>query len=84
MMGQKKVEIFSRKFHKSLAKQFLEVAIRKSYMLNTNGNKGEKVINVKSDTLQILKIRLHTVLKKNGYPFGEKWVLYLGVNEYPF
>jgi hypothetical protein len=27
-MGQKKVEIFSRKFRKSLAKQFLEVAIR--------------------------------------------------------
>jgi hypothetical protein len=25
-MGQKKVEIFSRKFQKSLAKQFLEVA----------------------------------------------------------
>jgi hypothetical protein len=29
MMGQKKVEIFSRKFHKSLAKQFLEVAFIK-------------------------------------------------------
>jgi hypothetical protein len=27
MMGQKKVEIFSIKFRKSLAKQFLEVAI---------------------------------------------------------
>jgi hypothetical protein len=27
MMGQKKVEIFSRKFRKSLAKQFLEVAL---------------------------------------------------------
>ena len=27
MMGQKKVEIFSRKFRKSLTKQFLEVAI---------------------------------------------------------
>ena len=26
MLNQKKVEIFSRKFHKSLAKQFLEVA----------------------------------------------------------
>jgi hypothetical protein len=30
MMGQKKVEIFSRKFRKSLAKQFLEVAIIKA------------------------------------------------------
>jgi hypothetical protein len=29
MIGQKKVEIFSRKFHKSLAKHFLEVAIKK-------------------------------------------------------
>ena len=29
MIGQKKVEIFSRKFRKSLAKQFLEVAIKK-------------------------------------------------------
>ena len=27
MMGQKKVEIFSRKFRKSLVKQFLEVAL---------------------------------------------------------
>jgi hypothetical protein len=27
MLNQKKVEIFSRKFHKSLAKQFLEVAL---------------------------------------------------------
>ena len=44
-------EIFLAKFRKSLAKQFLEVAIRKSYMLNTNGNKGEKVVNVKSYTL---------------------------------
>jgi hypothetical protein len=30
MIGQKKVEIFSRKFRKSLAKQFLEVAIKKT------------------------------------------------------
>jgi hypothetical protein len=29
MLNQKKVEIFSRKFRKSLAKQFLEVAYRK-------------------------------------------------------
>jgi hypothetical protein len=29
MLNQKKVEIFLAKFHKSLAKQFLEVAIRK-------------------------------------------------------
>jgi hypothetical protein len=29
-MGQKKVEIFSRKFRKSLAKQFLEVAYKKN------------------------------------------------------
>ena len=28
MLNQKKVEIFSRKFHKSLAKQFLEVALK--------------------------------------------------------
>ena len=28
MMGQKKVEIFLAKFHKSLAKQFLEVAYK--------------------------------------------------------
>jgi hypothetical protein len=28
MIGQKKVEIFPAKFRKSLAKQFLEVAIR--------------------------------------------------------
>jgi hypothetical protein len=28
MLNQKKVEIFSRKFRKSLAKQFLEVAYR--------------------------------------------------------
>ena len=77
-------KFFLVKIRKSLAKQFLEVAIRKSYMLNTNGNKGGKAINVKSYTLQILKIRLHAVLKKNGYPFGEKWVLYLGVNGYPF
>jgi hypothetical protein len=30
MLNQKKVEIFSRKFRKSLAKQFLEVANNKS------------------------------------------------------
>jgi len=30
MLNQKKVEIFSRKFHKSLAKQFLEVAKKKN------------------------------------------------------
>jgi hypothetical protein len=29
MLNQKKVEIFSRKFRKSLAKQFLEVAYNK-------------------------------------------------------
>jgi len=63
-------EIFLVKIRKSLAKKFLEVAIRKSYMLNTNGNKGEKVINVKSYTLQILKIRLHAVLKKMGTHFS--------------
>ena len=51
MLNQKKVEIFLVKIRKSLAKQFLEVAIRKSYMLNTNGNKGEKVVNVKSHAL---------------------------------
>jgi len=28
MLNQKKVEIFSRKFRKSLAKQFLEVALK--------------------------------------------------------
>jgi hypothetical protein len=28
MMGQKKVEIFLAKFRKSLAKQFLEIALR--------------------------------------------------------
>jgi hypothetical protein len=28
-MGQKKVKIFSRKFRKSLAKQFLEIAYKK-------------------------------------------------------
>jgi len=28
MLNQKKVEIFSRKFQKSLAKQFLEIALR--------------------------------------------------------
>jgi hypothetical protein len=31
MMGQKKVEIFSREFRKSLAKQFLEVAYMHYY-----------------------------------------------------
>jgi len=29
MLNQKKVEIFPAKFHKSLAKQFLEIACRK-------------------------------------------------------
>ena len=29
MLNQKEVEIFLAKFHKSLAKQFLEVAIKK-------------------------------------------------------
>ena len=28
MLNQKKVEIFSRKFHKSLAKQFSEIAVK--------------------------------------------------------
>jgi hypothetical protein len=32
MLNQKKVEIFSRKFHKSLAKQFLEVALSKKIL----------------------------------------------------
>ena len=36
MMGQKKVEIFSRKFRKSLAKQFLEVAWKSEHYLKTS------------------------------------------------
>ena len=32
MLNQKKVEIFLAKFHKSLAKQFLEVAFNKKQM----------------------------------------------------
>ncbi|MBR5784236.1 MAG: hypothetical protein IKY43_03605 [Bacteroidales bacterium] len=37
MMGQKKVEIFSKKFRKSLAKQFLEVAYNSIDFISLTG-----------------------------------------------
>ena len=41
MLNQKKVEIFLAKFHKSLAKQFLEVALSNKFF---STSKIEKVV----------------------------------------
>ena len=37
MLNQKKVEIFLAKFHKSLAKQFLEVALNAFILIHPTG-----------------------------------------------
>ena len=52
MFNQKKVEIFLAKFHKSLAKQFLEVAINKK---------------AKADTIKIFFTHNGFYMKINAY-----------------